>query len=85
MTRADSLLNELSLRHRNRDARFLAAVRPLVERIVDPSLPEPARVSLLELLAETFERDTQVRRDLGRLREAWDRLIADLQKPRFAG
>lgn len=63
MERIDSLLQELSSRHRNHDARFLAAVRPVVASILDTGTPEHARVALLELLAETFERDVQVRRD----------------------
>ncbi|MDO8348981.1 MAG: hypothetical protein Q7T30_02005 [Planctomycetota bacterium] len=85
MTRVDALLTELSLRHRNDDPRFLAAVRPIIERIVDPSLPEDARVPLLELLAETFERDVQVRLDLRRMRQAWDRMVADLLRVLAAG
>lgn len=69
MTRIDSLLFELQSRHRNQDPRFLAAVRPLVEKILDPTLPEPARIPLMEMLAETFERDVQVRTDLAKTRE----------------
>ena len=80
MTRVESLLTELSQRHRNSDPRFLAAVRPIVERIVDPALSEDVRVPLLELLAETFERDVQVRLDLRRMRQAWDQMVVDLQK-----
>jgi hypothetical protein len=33
----------------------------MVERILDPTLSDAARVQLLELLAETFERDVQIR------------------------
>jgi hypothetical protein len=58
MERVDSLLSELSQRHHNQDPRFLAAVRPMVVTIPDPATPEHARVPLLELLAETFERRT---------------------------
>jgi hypothetical protein len=34
---------------------------------------------LLELLAETFERDQQVRRDLAVAREQWQRFFAQLR------
>jgi hypothetical protein len=80
MERVDSLLQELASRHRNDDPRFLAAVRPMVVTILDPATPEHARVPLLELLAETFERDVQVRRDLGRARASWDSFFASLRK-----
>lgn len=63
MDRADSLLLELQHRHRNHDPRFLAAVRPMVDRILDPGMPIAARVPLLELLAETFQRDAEIRSD----------------------
>lgn len=80
MTRVDSLLLELSSRHRNHDPRFLAAVRPMVERIVDPATPEQARVPLLEMLAETFERDLQVRTDLAKAQQHWVDFFAHLKK-----
>ncbi|MCC7063607.1 MAG: hypothetical protein IT456_12440 [Planctomycetes bacterium] len=80
MSRVDSLLLELSSRHRNDDPRFLAAVKPMVERILDPLTPEQARVPLLEMLAETFERDVQVRRDLEKARENWASFFANLKK-----
>jgi hypothetical protein len=63
MSRVDALLSELSARHRHRDPQFLASVRPLAEKILDPMLSATARVPLLELLAETFERDANIRRD----------------------
>jgi hypothetical protein len=80
MERVDSLLSELSQRHHNQDPRFLAAVRPMVVTILDPATPEHARVPLLELLAETFERDVQVRRDLGKALAGWNRFFAALRK-----
>ena len=63
MSRVDALLSELAARHRQSDPRFLAAVRPLAEKILDPMLPVAARVPLLEMLAETFERDVGIRRE----------------------
>ena len=80
MERVDSLLSELSQRHRNQDPRFLAAVRPMVANILDPATPDHARVPLLELLAETFERDVQVRRDIGKALEGWKGFFASLRK-----
>ncbi|MFM1872649.1 MAG: hypothetical protein RL398_2071 [Planctomycetota bacterium] len=71
MTRIDSLLEELQTRHRNDDPRFLAAVRPMVERILDPGTPDAARVPLLELLAETFERDVAIRASTAQAQRAW--------------
>lgn len=80
MERVDSLLQELASRHRNDDPGFLAAVRPMVVTILDPATPEHARVPLLELLAETFERDVQVRRDIGRARASWENFFVSLRK-----
>ena len=79
MERIDALLLELSARHRNQDPRFLAAVRPMVATILDPATPVTARVPLLELLAETFERDEQVRRDIAAAQSAWRAFFARLQ------
>ena len=76
MSRVDTLLRELSTRHANSDQRFLAEVRPLVEKIVDPALPVDARVPLLELLAETFERDRRIRRDTEAARAGLRALLA---------
>jgi predicted NBD/HSP70 family sugar kinase len=79
MDRVDSLLRELSSRHRNDDGRFLTAVRPMVVSILDDRTPEAARVPLLELLAETFERDVGIRRDCAAALAAWQRLLAALR------
>jgi hypothetical protein len=80
MERVDSLLQELSSRHRNDDPRFLAAVRPLAVAILDPGTPEAARVPLLERLAETFERDVCIRRDTARARAAWAQWFESLRR-----
>ena len=69
MNRVDAVLDELSSRHQNTDARFLAAIRPIVERILAPDTPASARVGLMELLAETFERDVQIRQDIAAARQ----------------
>lgn len=79
MTRAESLIRELTARSGNDDVAFLDAVRPLVEKILDAATPEAARVPLLEMLAETFERDVQVRRDLAVARRGWTELMQRLR------
>jgi len=71
MDRVDTLIAELSCRHQNTDSRFLTAVRPIVVKILDAKTPADARVPLLEMLAETFERDVTVRADGESARKAW--------------
>ncbi|MFT7535974.1 MAG: hypothetical protein ACI85K_001927 [Hyphomicrobiaceae bacterium] len=61
MDRVDNLIAELASRHGNSSPRFLAAVRPVAVKILDDKTPDGARVPLLELLAETFERDVESR------------------------
>ena len=80
MDRVDTLLTELSARHRNHDPRFLTAVRPLVASILDDGTPADKRVPLLELLAETFERDVQVRRDCEEARVALQQFLTLLRQ-----
>lgn len=80
MDRADSLIHELSTRHQNLDERFLAAVRPMVGKILDEGTPDHARVPLMELLAETFERDVQIRRDMAAARAAWNDFFERLRR-----
>ena len=69
MTRADSLISEFAARHGSSDASFLTAVRPMVERLLGDGTPEISRDQLLELLAETFEHEARLRRDLDAARE----------------
>ena len=80
MERVDSLIAELSVRHKNADPRFLAAVRPMVVSILDPATPEDARVPLLEMLAETFERDVQIRDNCAAAREAFQAWIEAIKR-----
>ena len=80
MERVDSLISELSVRHQNADPRFLAAVRPLVASILDPATPEASRVPLLELLAETFERDVAIRDNCDAAQQPLDRLDPGLER-----
>lgn len=80
MSRVEALLEELSARHGNREPRFHAAVRPLLERILAPGLGEAQRLPLLELLAETFERDAAVRRDAAAARACLRQWFANLRR-----
>lgn len=80
MTRAETLIRELSARHGNVDPSFLAAVHPLVAKILDAATPAAARVPLLELLAETFERDANIRRDLAAARAGLAQWLDDLRR-----
>ena len=80
MERVDSLLEELASRHRNRDPRFLAAVRPMVAGILDVRTPDGSRIALLELLAETFERDVQVRNDCASAQAGLASLFASIAR-----
>jgi hypothetical protein len=80
MDRVDTIIRELSSRHRNADDRFLAAVRPMVERILEPGTPADARVPLLEMLAETFERDARMREDFTNLRKGLRELFERLRR-----
>lgn len=80
MDRADTLIAELASRHQNQDPRFLAAVRPMVVNILDAHTPEDARIPLLELLAETFERDVANRKNCEAARIAWAQWFEHLKR-----
>ena len=80
MTRTDALITELSRRHDNAHPEFLAAVRPLVDRILEPGISDSARIELMEMLAETFERDVAIRRDLQRAQQGFDAFFAELRR-----
>ncbi len=74
MPRVERILNELRARYGN-DERFTERLRPMLKRIVDPSVSDESQVSLLELAAETCERDSQIKRDGEAARAAWDEYI----------
>ncbi len=78
MTPADRLLAELAQQTRNRDPRFLQAVRPIAERILQPGLSEAQRRPLLEALAATFERDRRIRAATAASEHGLARLVAAL-------
>ena len=80
MNRVDTIIRELSSRHQNADARFLAAVRPMVACIFDSGTPAAARVPLLEMLAETFDRDARMRRDFASIRQGLRELFERVRR-----
>lgn len=80
MDRVDTLIAELSSRHQNKDERFLTAVRPIVEKILDDKTPEDVRVPLLEMLAETFERDVTIRANGEAAQLAWKQFTEVLKR-----
>ena len=79
MTRVDRILAELRARHDN-DDRFAERLRPMLERIVDPAVSEACQVGLLELVAETCERNTQIRTDGKAALVAWGEYVQSLIK-----
>ena len=76
-SRVESLLAELQARHGN-SAEFFAQLRPAIERILDDGTPAEARPHLLELVAETCERDLEIRAGSERLRAALRAMFDDL-------
>ena len=77
MTRVERILAELRARHGN-DDRFTERLRPMLERIVDPELSEESQLGLLELVAETCERNTQIRSDGQAALAAWKSYVESL-------
>lgn len=54
-------------------------LRPMVERILEPETPEASRPELLELLAETCEREVQNKRSTEAMRVAFRDFFAHIQ------
>ena len=77
MSRVDSLIAELRARHGD-DGNFFDHLRPLIEKIFDPATPEQSRNSLLELAAETCERNQEIRSNCDAAQRAWQSYVANL-------
>lgn len=60
--RVDSLLEELAEWHRN-EPEFVAQLRPMIARIFDSGTPEEFRPRLLEMVAETCDRQVAIKRN----------------------
>ena len=76
--RVDSLLAELEARYPTGDG-FVDTLRPMAERILDAGTPEQHRPALLEMLAETCDRQIQIERNCARAIEAWRGFIDQLK------
>lgn len=72
--RVDSLLAELQARH-STQPEFMDQLRPLVERILADATPEDSRPRLLELVAETCERQTMIEKNSEAMRAAFDEMF----------
>lgn len=57
--RSERILAELSYRYDLKNS-FVERLRPWVDRIVDEEIPEHQQIALLELLAETCERQKRI-------------------------
>jgi len=76
--RPDRILDELTARY-DLQERFLEKLRPMVEKIFSEDIRDSDRTMLLEMLAETCERDRQLREGSEALRQAFVQLIATLR------
>lgn len=72
--RVDGLLAELQARHKTQPE-FMEQLRPLLERILDDDTPEDCRPRLLELVAETCERQTRIAQATEALRAAFEEMF----------
>jgi hypothetical protein len=77
--RTTRLLDELTLRYKLED-RFLDKVKPIAENILALDMPEGRRTELLEMLAETCQRDLTIREATSAAREAWQSFMEDLSR-----
>ncbi len=77
MSKVNALLSECSSRHGN-DPQFLEAVRPMAELILNPATPRRHRPELLQLLTQSCERDSSIRRKCREARESLRRFFAEL-------
>ncbi|MFH2003098.1 MAG: hypothetical protein ABIK28_25760 [Planctomycetota bacterium] len=74
--KVETILNELNDRYGLGEA-FAAKVRPLVAKILDPSMPAEARGPLLNELAEVYESQARLRSNLELLHEFIHRAFHD--------
>lgn len=79
VSRVDSLLAELTARH-GLSADYAARLRPLVERLLEPGIPEATRPALMELLAETCERQRRIEESGKQMKQAVQEFFAELGK-----
>ena len=77
VSRVDGLLGELKSRH-GTEAQFMERLRPMVENILGEDTPDHMRSELLELLAETCDRQVKIQRDGVKMREAFQSFFANI-------
>ena len=75
--KVDALLSQCSTRHGS-DRRFLEAVRPMAELILNPATPRRHRPELRQLLAQSCERDSSIRRKCQEAQETLRQFFAEL-------
>ena len=76
--RVEGLLAELQTRHKT-EPEFMEKLRPELERILSDDTSEDSRIRLLELVAETCERQTQIARSCNALLEVFDGMFEQLR------
>ena len=76
--RVEGLLAELQARHKT-EPEFMERLRPELERILSDDTSEDSRIRLLELVAETCERQTQIARSCNALLEVFDGMFEQLR------
>ncbi len=76
--RVEGLLAELQARHKT-EPEFMEKLRPELERILSDDTSEDSRIRLLELVAETCERQTQISRSCDALLEVFDGMFEQLR------
>ena len=72
-------MDELTQRYDLREP-FRSRLRPLLERILAPDVPEERRVFLLEMVAESCQRDQRIRATFGLLKDRLEQLSRSLER-----
>ena len=76
--RVEGLLAELQARHKT-EPEFMERLRPELECILSEDTPEDSRIRLLELVAETCDRQTQIARSCDALLAVFDGMFEQLR------
>lgn len=79
MERVEHILDELTARYDLKEP-LRRRLRPLLQRILAPDVPEERRVFLLEMVAETCQRDQKIRTTFGLLKERLEQLSRSLER-----
>lgn len=71
-----NILNELELRY-GMDKAFTDKVRPVAEKILDPSIPDEVRSLLLTELAALYQSQAKIQQSCAQLCEALNKSLMD--------